>query len=78
MQVKFLLDVSNFSVVLLIPENGKLEISLLYENDVRQEPRQTQADMGIEKFLTSQDSGIFWPQDVPVYLKKYCGKLTAF
>jgi GAF domain-containing protein/CheY-like chemotaxis protein len=69
-QVSDLMDVSNFSVVLLDPESGEMVTSLLYENGIRLGHLRPPASMKIERFLMNQDSGIFWSRDAPGQLQK--------
>jgi GAF domain-containing protein len=69
-QISFLMDASNFSVVLVEPETGRLEIGLWYEKGIRQDPSHIPASMEIESFLLNQENGIFWQQNVEKYLHK--------
>jgi GAF domain-containing protein len=69
-RVGLLMDVSNFSVVLLDPENGELNLKLLYKNGVRQNNSQTSSNLEIEKYLLNRDGGIFWPQNVSKQLQR--------
>lgn len=68
-QVNLLRDVSNFTVVLLNPESGELEIGLLYEGGVRQMHPSSPDNLEIERFLVNRGSNIFWPQDVSKHLE---------
>jgi len=69
-RISYLMNVSNFSVVLVNPENGKLEISLWYEKGIRQDRSRTPITIEIEKFLLNQEVGFFWQQDVTDQLQK--------
>jgi GAF domain-containing protein len=69
-QVSFLMDVSNFSVVLLEPDSGQPEIGLWYENGARQDPARIVANTEIEKFLITRENGFFWQQDVTRHLQE--------
>lgn len=68
-QVGSLMDVSNFSVVLIDPESGELGIGLLYKNGIRQTNIHNSTSMEIERLLLDIDSGIFWPNDVKKHLR---------
>jgi CheY-like chemotaxis protein len=68
-QVGSLMDVSNFTVVLIDPESGELNISLLYRNGIRQNNLYTPASMEVETLLIKRDSSIFWPRDVQKHLQ---------
>ena len=69
-QIGFLMDVSNFVVMLFDPESDNLVNSLSYENGIRRYHVQTQEGMGIEKSLVTRESNIFWPWDVSGHLQK--------
>jgi DNA-binding response OmpR family regulator len=69
-QLGFLMDVSNFVVILFDPESDDLDINLIYENGIRQYYSQPHDGMGIEKSLVTRESNIFWPWDVPGHLQK--------
>ncbi|HKZ00038.1 MAG TPA: GAF domain-containing protein [Rhabdochlamydiaceae bacterium] len=69
-QISYLMDVSNFSVVLVDPETGKPDISLWYEKGVRQDRLRAPTSMEIEKFLLNREAGFFWQLDVPDQLQK--------
>ena len=69
-QIGFLMDVSNFVVILFDPESDDLDINLIYENGIRQYYSQPHDGMGIEKSLVTRESNIFWPWDVPGHLQK--------
>jgi GAF domain-containing protein len=69
-QISFLIEASNFSVILVEPETGRLEIGLWYEKGIRQDPARLPGSMEIESFLLNQEHGIFWQQEVAKYLQK--------
>jgi GAF domain-containing protein/anti-sigma regulatory factor (Ser/Thr protein kinase) len=69
-RVGLLMDVSNFSIVLLGPESGELDLKLLYKNGVRQNHLQTSSNLEIENYLLNRDGGIFWPRDVSKQLQR--------
>ena len=69
-QIGFLMDVSNFVVILFDPESDDLDINLIYENGIRQYYSQPHDGMGIEKSLVTRESNIFWPWDVSGHLQK--------
>jgi GAF domain-containing protein len=69
-QISYLIDVSNFSVVLVDPESGKLNFSLWYEKGLRKDSLQAPVNTEFETFLLESEGGFFWQQDVAEQLQR--------
>jgi GAF domain-containing protein len=70
-RVGLLMEVTNFTVVLVDPESGEPNLKLLYKNGIRQNHLQTSPmNLEIENYLLNRDGGIFWTQNVSNQLQK--------
>lgn len=67
-QIGQLMDVSNFAVILLDQETGKLDFHLLYENNKRRQGTHLSNGHALEEYLLNQSNEVFIPRGIKEFI----------